>query len=297
ESDYTIGLQGAVSEAIEIGKKAKLPVHIAHIKALGQNVWGQSTQVIGLINAARKNGQLITADQYPWDASATGLTSALLPRWVMEGGREKMIGRLSDPALLPKIIKGIAKNLHRRGGPDKIQFGTNLPATYVGKTLTFAANKHQMSAEKTAIKLIISHAAIGIISYNMQDADITNFMAQPWVMTSSDGSRAHPRKYGSFPRKYDYFVKQKSVLSVGKFIRQSSGLPADTFSIPKRGYLRTGYFADVLIFDPGIFKANATYGSPERLSDGVRYLTVNGKLAIEKGAYTGILSGHFLKHE
>jgi N-acyl-D-aspartate/D-glutamate deacylase len=165
----------------------------------------------------------------------------------------------------------------------------------VGKTLAAIAKERGVSPIDAAIQ-IIKAGGSGVASFNMKESDIEAFMHQPWVMTCSDGSEGHPRKYGTFPRKFHEYVYSRHVISLESAVRSSTSLPAQTLRLKERGLLQKGYFADVLVFDPKTFKDEATYQSPRELATGVRYLTVNGELAVDKGALTTKLAGRPLSH-
>lgn len=289
ESSYTIGLKGAVEEALAVGRDARIPVHIAHIKALGVDVHGQAPAIIAQIEAAQKAGQIVHADQYPWSASGTGLSAALLPRWAQDGGRPAMLKRFDDSAAMARMRPEMAENLRRRGGPASLLI-TSGPAGFEGKTLEQVAKDRAIDPVDAAI-LILKQREAGVASFNQDEADIAAFMKRPWVVTSSDASQGHPRYYASFARKYATYVKDKAVIDLGTFIRQSTATPARMFGLEGRGELKAGAFADVIAFDAATFAPRADYARPTLFSTGMRFVTVNGALAIEDGAPTGLAGG------
>ena len=295
ESSYTVGLINSVKEALEIGRRAHIPVHFSHIKALGKDVWGKSTEVIKLIDAAKAAGQNVTANQYPWLASHTGLAAALVPRWVEDGGYPAMIKRFNDPALLPRIKTQMAGNLRRRNGPHAILF-PDLGKPWTGKYLDEVAREWKIDPVDAAIRILRQTERPSIISFNMSQADVDNFMKQPWVSTSSDGGPGHPRMTSSFTEKYAGYVKKRHVISMVDFIHSSSGLPATNYRLDRRGYLKLGYYADIVVFNPATYAPKADYVHWERLSTGVVNFLVNGKLAVDNGRMTDILSGRPLTH-
>lgn len=289
ESSYTIGLAGAIEEALAVGRGAGIPVHIAHIKALGVDVHGQAGAIIAQIEKAQKAGQVVHADQYPWSASGTGLSAALLPRWAQDGGRAAMLERFDDAATMARMRPEIAENLRRRGGAASLLI-TSGPAAFEGKTLEQVATDRKIDPVDAAI-LILKQREAGVASFNQDEADIAAFMARPWVVTSSDASQGHPRYYASYARKYATYVKEKVVLDLGTFIRQSSFATARLFGLEGRGELKAGAFADVIAFDPATFAPRADYAHPALFSTGMRFVTVNGALAIENGEPTGRAGG------
>jgi N-acyl-D-amino-acid deacylase len=293
ESSYSIGLLGSVKETIRIGREAHLPVMISHIKALGADVWGQSAQVIALIDEARKAGVDVTASQYPYTASGTSVSSSLVPPWVMANGA--MHKNLDDASLRARIVSEMTENLKRRGGAETLLMTHAKDAAIVGKTLAAVAQERKEPPVDAAIQ-IVQGGDSNVASFNMKDADINAFMRQSWVMTCSDGSDGHPRKYGTFPRKIHKYVYEDHVIPLEFAIHSSTQLPAETLQLKDRGLLKAGYFADVLVFDPKTFNERATYLDPEVLATGVRYLTVNGQLAVDVGALTAALAGRALAH-
>jgi N-acyl-D-aspartate/D-glutamate deacylase len=295
ESSYSIGLLGSVRETIRIGEEAHLPVMISHIKALGADVWGQSKDVIAVIDDARKAGVKVTASQYPYTASGTSVTAALVPRWAEAGGEGALLKNLNDSSLRPRLINEMEQNLTRRGGPDSLLMTASRDKTIVGKTLATIAHERNESPVDAAIEIVKSGGS-DVASFNMKESDIEAFMRQSWVMTCSDGSEGHPRKYGTYPRKLRQYVYEMHVIPLEFAIRSSTSLPAETLGLKDRGLLKPDYFADVLVFDPKTFNERATYQQPRVLSTGVRYLTVNGQLAIDDGSLTTILAGKALKH-
>ncbi len=292
ESNYSIGVIGAVAEAIEIGERAGIPVHIAHIKALGVDVWGQSNAIVKLVEDARATGQQVTADQYPWLASGTRISNALVPRRAMAGGTDAMKDRLQDPAQLPQLKAEMTENMRRRGGASSILL-TGGKQHWRGLTLEQYAGKISKGPIDTAIEIVMDGDA-GIASFNMNEQDVRNFMTRPWVMTSSDGGDGHPRKYASFPQKYRRYVVQEQTLSLSDFIHKSSGLTAKTFGLEDRGFLQSGMKADILIFDPLTFGPVATYESPAQTSIGVAFLLVNGQPVIWQGDTLSVTPGKAL---
>ena len=295
ESSYSIGLLGSIRETIRIGKEAGIPVHISHIKALGKDVWGQATEAIRLIRTARAEGIKITADQYPYTASGSSVTASLVPRWAEVGGSAALLKRIDDPTVRPRLVDDMTKNLERRGGPESLLITRSANQQIIGKTLGRIAQERNESPINAALEIVRSGGA-GVASFNMQEDDIKNFMREDWVMTGSDGSDGHPRKYGTFPRKLRKYVLDGQVMTLPFAIRSSTSLTAETLGLKDRGLLKTGYIADVVVFDPKTINELATYENPTVLSTGVRYLLVNGKLAVDGGRLTDVLAGRTLRH-
>lgn len=293
EGSYSIGLGGAIEEAIEIGKQAKLPIHISHIKCLGADVWNQSQAIIELINAARKTGIEVTADQYPYDASSTSLKAATVPRWAESGGQDSLFVRYQQQGVKQKILTETKDNIRRRGGPTKLLIVGAPDSLIVGKNLEEIAANYQLSPAETVFE-VIKKGDVRVASFNMTTEDIYNFMQQDWVVTGSDGSTGHPRKYGSFPRKYHKYVQQEKIINLATFINGSSAKTADILRIPKRGQLKEGYFADIILFNPKTFKDKANYTDAFQLAEGLQYSIINGQVVVKKGEYLNKKNGRVL---
>jgi N-acyl-D-aspartate/D-glutamate deacylase len=288
EASYSIGLLGAVDEVLEIGAAADIPVHFAHLKALGRDVWGQSGDIVARVEAARERGLQVTADQYPWRASGTSIGSSLIPRWVMADSREAMFGRIDNPDLSDGIRDEMEANLWRRGGSDSLLITG--ASEWRGMTLQQIAESMETDALTAAIEVVRSGDP-SIASFNMQPDDIHALAVQDWVMTGSDGSEGHPRKYASYPKGYRDFVVQNELMTTQRYVHRSSGMPADTFSLCDRGYIREGRNADIAILDLEKFKPVADFEKPTELSTGVVHMLINGVAVISNGEYTGALPG------
>jgi N-acyl-D-amino-acid deacylase len=296
ESSYNIGLIGAISEAIEIAKGANIHGHIAHIKCLGVDVWGQSKQVVQIIEEARAEKINITADQYPYDASGTSIKSALIPRWFLAEGKTTE-EKFDDQDMVRRLEKDIRENIRKRGGAKRLLVtrASGLNKQFIGNNLAEVSQQLNMNEAQAAITLFKQGETV-IASYNMKEEDITFFMSQPWVMTSSDGSNGHPRKYGSFSKKIKEYVQEKKILTIEQMIHQSSGLTAQTFNLTKRGILKKGNYADLIVFNVEEIRDLANFERPTAFSEGMQFVIVNGQIAIEQGLFTGVLGGRALKN-
>ena len=292
ESTYSITVTGALDEALQIGRQARLPVHISHIKALGPAVWGQSKAMIQRIEAARSGGQRVTADQYPWDASGTRISNALVPRWALEGGLDRLRERLADPDEALKIREGMVAGLARRGGAARLLITGALGESKVetGQTLAQYSAQRGLDHVSGAIA-ILKQGDARVASFNMDAADIAAFARQEWVVTGSDGSSGHPRKFASFPKAYSDLVEGELGMSLARFVQRSSAQTAAIIGLIDRGKIEPGLVADIVVFDPDQFEARATYQMPRALSAGVQHLLVNGEVMIEAGEYSGALPG------
>ncbi len=292
ESSAGDGLLTALDEAIEIGREAGIPVHIAHIKALGQDRWGSSDEMISRIEAAREDGIEVTADQYPWKASGTRFSNALLPRWVQADSADAMAQRLADSELRPGILNEMRANLVVRGGPDAMLV-TAADSEYRGMTLAEISETVGEEPVVAAIGVVLGGDP-SIASFVMDQGDIEQLAVQPWVMTGSDGSSGHPRLYGTYPKAWQDLVGG-GLMTPAAFVRRSSGLVAESFRMCERGLLAEGYFADIAIIDAQGFRPRANYENPTELSEGVAYLLVNGAIVIDNNNYNGSLAGRALR--
>ena len=288
------GLLEAIAETIRIGREAKIPVHISHIKALGPEVWNRSDQAIKLIKQARAEGIEASACQYPYTASGTSLQASLVPRWAEVGGRRELLKRIDDPEIRPRLIKEMEENLKGRGGAESLLIADSPNREFVGKRLNLIAQQMNKTPVEAALELIKAGTS-GAISFNMNEKDVRRFMKEKFVTTCSDGSTGHPRKYGTFTRKLREYVYTQKLVSLPFAVRNSSALTAEIFRIPERGLIREGYFADVIVFDPQTVSDRATYEQPELLAKGMRYVIVNGRVAVENGTYTGVFAGRALR--
>ena len=294
ESSRGVGVAAAVDEVIRIAEEANIPAHIAHIKVLGKDVWGTSGDIVEKIKKARARGLEITADQYPWVASSTQLKSAVVSREFQAGGLEGIRSRLNDPLTRDEILGDIALNIERRGGPESLLLVETENAKWHGLRLGDIAAALAISPQAAAGHLLAEGRA-RVVSFNMTEADIETFMVEPWVATSSDGTEGHPRKFGSFSRKYDTYVRERETLTLEVFVRASTGLPAEILGLEGRGTLSDGSVADLVIFDPEAFRERATFADWNLPSQGVDYLLVNGDFAIDNGELTHVRSGTALR--
>ena len=295
ESSYSIGLLGAIEEVIAIAEEADIPAHIAHLKALGRDVWGQSGDVIALIEEARERGLEITADQYPYRASGTRFRAALIPAWVRADSREAMFGRIANPDLEDRIREEMEANLWRRGGADSMLV-TAADSEWQGRTLAEIAAELDMEPVDAAVE-VVRGGDPSIASFNMNPDDIHAIAIQDWVMTGSDGSAGHPRKYASYPTVYRDFVIDAKLFSVARFVHRSSGLVADTLRLCDRGYLREGRKADIIVLDLDNYRPVADFQNPEALSTGVVHALVNGESIVENGELSGNTAGEVIDRQ
>lgn len=288
------GLISAIKEAIKIGEKAEISVHISHIKCLGTNAWNQSDSIIKIVESAQKKGIKVTANQYPYNASATGLQAAAIPRWAESGGKDSLFIRYNSSELKERILKETKANIISRGGPEKLLIVKSPNDEFVGKNLLEISKQMELEPEVATFK-IIEKGYVRVVSFNMIEYDIKNFMKQGWVVTGSDGNTGHPRKYGSFPRKFHKYVKQENVMNTANFINGSTSKTAAILGIEKRGQIKENFFADLIIFNPETFSDVADYKDAFQYSKGLEYSIINGKISVEKGTFTNQHNGVVLK--
>lgn len=296
ESSYTVGLIKSVEEILEIAEKADLAVHISHIKALGRDVWGKSEEVIGMIEKARKKGLKVTASQYPYLASRTNLIAAVIPRWAEDGGYQMLLKRFKDNSLSDSLNTGVEENIRRRGGPETLIFSSAEDNTLNGLSLKEIAARWNTTPTKAVRKALEADGKIRVVSFNMTTEDVHRFMQQDWVMTDSDGTPGHPRKYGSFATKMRKFYKEEQIIDLPFLLHNQTVLVAETFGIDKRGKIKEGNFADLILFDPNEVRDHATFDEPSKLSSGMSMVIVNGVIVIENGEFSGKLAGKALRY-
>lgn len=289
----------AVTEAIQIGKEAELPVHVSHFKASGPAAWGSVRVAAKLIEQAQNSGQTVTADQYPYTASSTQLAAMLLPSELREGTNNDLAKRFKDPNLLPKLRREIEKRLTERVA---IQIALYRPKPeWSGQMITAIAEKEGRTPAEIGEE-ILSNGGASAVSFGMNEEDVRFVMQLPWVATASDGSlkvkdgsKPHPRSYGTFPRKLGRYVIREKVMPLEQAIRSCSGLPADVLGMKDRGYIKEGLAADIAVINPEKLIDLATYQEPFLHSEGVDYVLVNGQLAIDAGKPTDVLAGKALR--
>ena len=298
-----VRLLAAVDEAMSIGRRANLPVHISHFKSSGRESWGLVRRAADQIQAARDKGQSVTADQYPYIASSTSLGATLIPTWARAGGSSQLKKRLLDKDQGDRIRTAMSDSLKKRDDGATIRIARYSPRKdWVGKSVAQIAKDEGKTSLEIALE-ITHNGGAAIVNFSMSEEDVRHIMQVPWVATASDGraylpgaDKPHPRSYGTFARKLGHYSIREKVLKLSHAIRSSSGLPADILGMKDRGYLKAGLIADVVAFDPEKLKDMATFSDPHQLSVGIQYLYVNGQPAVYRGRPTGNLAGKALRH-
>jgi N-acyl-D-amino-acid deacylase len=307
----------AIDEALRIGREAHVPVEIWHIKVAGKKNWGRMPEVVAKIDAARAAGADVTADTYAYTAWFNDL-SAFIPPWAHDGGTDKLIARLKDPATREKIRKDMLtpsndwdNEWQEVPGPEAIMIGVvqnpkALPLQ--GKRISEIAKEWNKDPMDTLFDVLIEDPSTGVAVFGMSQPDVTLALEQPWVSIDNDSSgtspegilgqeHPHPRAYGTFPRVLRKYVREDKVLSLPDAIRKMTGLPAQRLRLTDRGVLKAGMWGDVVVFDPAAIRDLATFDNPNQLSEGMEYVLVNGVPVIDQGKMTGKLPGKVLRGE
>jgi N-acyl-D-amino-acid deacylase len=307
-------LEQAIAEAIQIGEAAKLPVVIYHLKVAARKFWGTLPRIAGMINAANERGQRVSATQYPYTAGGTGLM-AVLPGWAQEGGRLKTLERLKNPALRARIRRDIEtttdswENLVAAAGFEGIQIAS-VPAhadqSVIGKRVSQIAAERGESPWDTLFRLLIeTDGQASALYHMMSEEDVRHGMQYLWLTTGTDApalrpegelgrGQPHPRAYGTFPRILGRYVREQKLLELSEAVRRMTSLAAVQFNIPRRGILREGYYADVVIFDPATVIDRATFEKPQQYPIGIDYVIVNGVITVTPKGHTGARAGRRL---
>ena len=304
-----IGLLEAVHEAIQIGREANIPIVLTHHKAIGTKMWGASVKTLAMVDSARKIGIDVMMDQYPYNASYTGI-GVLIPSWSRAGGNDEFKKRLENPILRDSIKRGIVNNiLYDRGGADlnRVQFAlVNWKKDLEGRTLRdwLVERKMEPTVENGAELVIEAQLKGGAncVYFAMDDADVERIMKHPQTMIGSDGrlvapgdGHPHPRWYGTFPRVLGVYVREKGVLTLENAIHKMTMMSADRLGLKDRGRIEENTFADLVVFNPKTVKDKSTFQDPHQYPEGIDYVIVNGKLAVDGGQFIDARSGMVLR--
>ena len=303
------GVLDSVRETIAIGEQGGLPAQVTHHKIIGKAYWGRSVDTLRLVDEARARGVDATIDQYPYTASSTGIGSALLPPWALEGGSEATLARLKDPATRAKIKAETTRIIRdERGGGDPknvVVARCDWDPSLSGMNLGAITAKRGMrvtleNAAETAMWIVEQGGAQGIF-HAIGEEDLQRILVHPATMVGSDGeipifgkNHPHPRSYGTFARVLGVYVREKKLLPLEAAVRKMSAFPAQRLGLADRGVLRPGLKADIAIFDPATVRDTATFEKPHSYAEGVQYVLVNGRVAFENGAMTAERPGRVL---
>ncbi|MBS1557945.1 MAG: D-aminoacylase [Bacteroidetes bacterium] len=304
ESDHILT---ALNETFQIAQQAGIHTEIYHLKINNQWNWNKIDNVINKIDSAQKAGLKITANMYPYNASGTGLT-ARLPTWVQEGGIHEMCQRLTLPAIRKKVLADLEQGVPSRNSDPKdvMVLGfrkDSLNKLYQSKRLSEIARLHGKNANETMLDLIVAdRSSIPCIFFLMSELNVKRMLQLPYVSICSDAASiaavnpsinggTHPRTYGSFARLLGKYVRDEKIMTLEEAIRRLTSLPASNLKISKRGLLRTGYYADVVAFDPSKINDRATFERPHQYALGVSHVFVNGTQVLKNGMHTGVMPG------
>lgn len=304
----------AIEEALRIGREAHIPVEIWHIKVAGKANWGRMPEVVAKIEGARAGGTDVTADTYAYTAWGNDF-SAFIPPWAHDGGTAKLVEQLKNPVSRARIRKEMLTSTDWNNewleipGPDAVMISdVENPQLMplLGKRLSDIAKESNKDPIDTIMDLLIQDPSIGVAVFAMSQPDVTLALEQPWVSIDNDSegtspegllgqAHPHPRAYGTFPRILRKYVREDKVLSLADAIRKFSALPAQRMGLADRGVLKTGMWADIVIFDPATVHDRATFDKPNQLSEGMEYVLVNGVAVIKEGKMTGARPGKVLR--
>jgi dihydroorotase/N-acyl-D-amino-acid deacylase len=310
------GEMAALDETFRIGREARIPIEIFHLKTSGKQNWGTMPQVVERIEKARAQGIDVAADTYAYTAWSNPL-AAFTPPWANDGGKEQLLRRLRDPAARAKMRKDMVTPsdkwdnewLEIEGPQDVLICAVNHKELlqYLGKRLSeIAAEWHKDAIDTIFDFLIRDEAGTTVAVFGMSEPDVSLALQQTWVSIDNDDSgtspegilgadHPHPRAYGTYPRVLAKYVREEGKLSLPDAIRKFTSLPAQREHLSDRGVIKQGMWADLVVFDPTVIHDVATYDDPNRLSQGMSYVLVNGVPVIEAGRMTGALPGKVLR--
>ena len=309
QRDDAAKLLDSVNETIAIGEKGHLPTQISHAKVVGTANWGRSADLLALVDAARARGVDVTIDQYPYTASSTSVAAALIPAWVLEGGRNATLARLKDSASREKAKGGIVAMIRdERGGgdPKNVQFAScSFDASLAGNTLADLTRARGMAptirnAAEVTMWIVEQGGCQGIF-HAMSERDLVRILRHPATMVASDGevpifgrANPHPRSYGTFARVLGVYVREQKVLTLEDAVRKMSAFPAARLGLTDRGVLRPGMKADLAVLDAATVRDTATYEKPHQYAAGFSHVIVNGQIVFENGEMTAARPGRVL---
>ena len=294
----------AISEAINIGEQAKMPVEISHFKISAKALWGESPTTIGLVKAARDRGLMVTVDQYSYTASSTSL-DVRLPTWAVAGGREEGKKRIADPATRAKIVQAMKDDLKKKEFKDysfayvaSYRHNPEFNGKNIAEIAQMVRGKKKLDAQIDQILEMYEKGGASMVYRVMSEDDVQRIMREPFTMVASDsGVRQfgagvpHPRGYGNNARVLGRYVRELKTITLEDAIRKMTSLPAQTFNLRDRGQVREGFAADLVIFDPATVGDKATFEQPHQYAEGFSSVIVNGQVVFDGTKMTGAMSG------
>ncbi len=296
----------STQEAIAVAAESGVPLEISHHKAAGRSNWGKCRQTLQMIEEARDKGMDITCDVYPYVAASTSL-GTVLPPWMQEGGISQLLKRLESPEnqsrLKQEFVQGISgwENYAASAGWNGIMIAyCQNNKSNEGKTIQQIADATHREPEEVLFKILLEEQANVLMNvFSVDEADVQYIIKHPAVMVGSDAipspGKPHPRFFGTFPRVLSKYVRQDKIIGLMEGIRKITSMPAQKLGLRDRGMLREGMWADIVVFDPETIEDKATFADPQQYPVGIEYVLVNGKVAVQKGQYTGALSGRVLR--
>jgi N-acyl-D-amino-acid deacylase len=301
------GVADAITEAINIGKQANIPVQISHFKVSHKANWGRSKETLALVEAARKEGYDVTIDQYPYTASSTNL-GVRLPDWCLSGGTDSLKLRIKDPVLHKRIVDDMLDQLRSykyKNYSFAVVASHAADSTLNGKSITeinrLKGRKAKAREEAETILDMMVAGGAQMVYHGMDEKDVRYFLRYPHNMIGADAGVSngkgmpHPRAYGTNARILGKYVREEKIISLEEAIRRMTSLAAQKFKLKNRGLLQEGYMADIVIFNEAEVIDKSTFEQPHQFSAGFYFVMVNGQLVIDNGKHTGIKSGQTLK--
>ena len=300
----------SMNEVIEIGRKSGVRVHWSHFKVAGKKNWDKIDTVLKQLEEARKEGIIVSFDQYPYVAGST-MMGAILPPWVHDGGTNKVIERLKDTEMRKKMRYDMENGIH--GWDNFIDFAgfeniyvtsvvTEKNKDAVGLSITELAKLRNVDPYTAAFDLLMEEEnAVGMVDFYGQEEHVKLFMARPEMNACTDGllapGKPHPRLYGSFPRILGKYVREEKVMPLEEAIRKLTSKAAEAMNLKDRGLLKEGYYADITIFNPDTITDKGDFINPIQYPEGIEYVIVNGKVAVEHGKHTDVLNGKVIRNK
>jgi N-acyl-D-aspartate/D-glutamate deacylase len=307
----------SIEEAITVGREAHIPVDIIHMKIAHRKLWGRASEIVGMVQKVRDAGQTVNANVYPYTAGQNNLSS-IIPPWAHDGGRERMLERLRDPAasrrMRTEILNGLPGWYNHYlatgdgwGGMLLVSLRHERNAAFQGRRMSdLIAARGGDPVEVLLDVLLEENGSVPTVFFHHSEEDMQHILRQQWTSIGSDGtavsvdgpsgrSHPHPRYYGTFPRVLGRYVRELNVLTLPEAIVKMTSLNADKLGLPDRGRLREGAWADVAIFDPSRVIDRATFEKPHQYPEGIEYVIVNGEVTIDRGRHTGALAGRVIR--
>ncbi len=296
-----------MNEAIEVGRRTGGRIQMSHVKVKGPLTWGRAEEILELQARARREGIDVAGDQYPYTASSTSLTGGVFPRWALAGGRTATLEIMGDSDLRARLRAGIDWNIKSfMGSPDRVLMAAYGPdRDREGQRLDEIADDMGCDPAEAAIRLYEDGDA-AIVQFSLREDDVDLIARDPYIAVASDGNsvrsegplsagKPHPRSYGTFPRFLSEMRRDKNLVSLEEAVRKMCALPASRLQLTRRGRVAPGCFADLVVFDPDTIQDTATFTEPHQYTTGIDTVVVNGQVALENGAPSGVRAGRVVR--